>query len=77
MDAAEKLYTKGFISYPRTETNRFPNTMNLKTLLESQKQHPVWGEYARNLIDYNYDHPRGGNKDDKAHPPIHPVKAMK
>lgn len=76
MDAAEKLYTKGFISYPRTETNRFPSTMNLKTLLESQKQHPLWGEYARNLIDYNYDHPRGGNKDDKAHPPIHPVKAM-
>jgi DNA topoisomerase-3 len=37
MDAAEKLYTKGFISYPRTETNRFPSTMNLKTLLESQK----------------------------------------
>jgi DNA topoisomerase III len=29
MDIAEKLYTKGYISYPRTETDRFPNTYNL------------------------------------------------
>jgi DNA topoisomerase III len=30
-----------------------------------------------NLLDYNgYEPPRNGTKDDKAHPPIHPVKSM-
>jgi DNA topoisomerase-3 len=34
MSIAEKLYQNGLISYPRTETNAFPKTMNLKTLLQ-------------------------------------------
>ena len=34
MEIAEKLYNKGFISYPRTETNKFPYTMNLKDIVE-------------------------------------------
>ena len=29
MNIAEKLYTKGFISYPRTETNIFPSSVDL------------------------------------------------
>lgn len=33
MEIAEKLYNKGYISYPRTETNKFPPTMNLKELI--------------------------------------------
>jgi DNA topoisomerase-3 len=30
MKIAEKLYTQGFISYPRTETNIFPPDFNVK-----------------------------------------------
>lgn len=30
MRIAEKLYTQGFISYPRTETNIFPPDFNVK-----------------------------------------------
>jgi DNA topoisomerase-3 len=33
MDIAEKLYNRGYISYPRTETNSFPKTLNLKDLI--------------------------------------------
>lgn len=29
MEVAEKLYNKGMLSYPRTETDKFPPTMNM------------------------------------------------
>ncbi|CAL9732753.1 DNA topoisomerase 3 [Monosporozyma unispora] len=82
--AAEKLYQKGFISYPRTETDTFPSKMNLQDLVQKQAQREqdrddrnVWAQYAANLLDGNYPNnftfPRSGKHDDKAHPPIHPI----
>ncbi|ESO84774.1 hypothetical protein LOTGIDRAFT_236127 [Lottia gigantea] len=73
MKIAEKLYTNGFISYPRTETNIFPKELNLTTLVEDQTRDPNWGEFARGILQ-NGPHPRNGNKTDNAHPPIHPIK---
>lgn len=72
LDAAEKLYNKGFISYPRTETNIYPSNMNFKSLLLKQSQDHNWGNYSKFLID-NTNLPRNGKNDDKAHPPIHPI----
>lgn len=43
MRIAERLYTQGFISYPRTETNIFPNNMNLAQLVEMQTGDNRWG----------------------------------
>lgn len=43
MQAAEKLYTQGFISYPRTETNIFPKELNLRPLVEIQTRDQRWG----------------------------------
>lgn len=34
MKIAEKLYMNGFISYPRTETNSFPETMDVQNLVK-------------------------------------------
>lgn len=48
--AAETLYTKGFISYPRTETDQFDNEIDLKKLVEKQYPSEVWGEYARGSV---------------------------
>ncbi len=36
MKIAEKLYTQGYISYPRTETNIFPKELDLRPLVEMQ-----------------------------------------
>jgi len=33
MELAEKLYNKGFISYPRTETDSFTDTIDVKELV--------------------------------------------
>jgi DNA topoisomerase-3 len=73
MDVAEQLYNKGFISYPRTETDRFDRGMNLRALVEKQSPDNRWGAFAQNLVNGGFNQPREGRHDDKAHPPIHPV----
>ncbi|KAJ5920856.1 hypothetical protein N7466_009182 [Penicillium verhagenii] len=73
MKIAEALYTKGFISYPRTETDQFDPAIDLKKLVEKQFPDPEWGQYSKDLIDGKFRTPRFGRNNDKAHPPIHPV----
>lgn len=73
MTLAEGLYNKGFISYPRTETDRFDKGMNLKALVEKQIPDQRWGQLAQGLANGGFKQPREGRHDDKAHPPIHPI----
>lgn len=81
MEIAESLYNKGLISYPRTETNRFSRTYDLKDLIQKQTTHPAWGHFAERLLSPSNDNdpvtfnwPRMGPHDDGAHPPIHPTQ---
>uniref|UniRef100_A0A3Q2R064 DNA topoisomerase n=1 Tax=Fundulus heteroclitus TaxID=8078 RepID=A0A3Q2R064_FUNHE len=75
MKIAEKLYTQGFISYPRTETNIFPASLPLAPLVEQQAQSPEWGTFAQRVLDQpGGPNPRQGKNSDQAHPPIHPTK---
>ncbi|ORY12498.1 DNA topoisomerase [Clohesyomyces aquaticus] len=73
MNIAEALYTKGFISYPRTETDQFDQGMDLRRLAERQQQDNNWGPFAQRLMNGGFNQPRNGRNNDKAHPPIHPV----
>lgn len=73
MDLAEKLYTRGIISYPRTETNIFPKDLNLAHYVSLQVESPSWGQFAQRVLN-NGPNPRQGNKSDQAHPPIYPTK---
>uniref|UniRef100_A0A0X3PKL9 DNA topoisomerase n=1 Tax=Schistocephalus solidus TaxID=70667 RepID=A0A0X3PKL9_SCHSO len=73
MQLAESLYTRGFISYPRTETNMFPAELDLVPLVQAQTEDSRWSAFAHNLLT-NGLRPRAGKKSDKAHPPIHPLK---
>ena len=73
MAVAEALYTKGFISYPRTETDQFDRGMDLKKIIEKQAPSDDWGQYAQGLLNGGFRQPRSGHNNDQAHPPIHPV----
>ena len=73
LEIAERLYTKGFVSYPRTETNKFDSEINLLAIVEKQATDQTWGHYAASLLQGKFKNPRGGNRSDHAHPPIHPV----
>ncbi|KAJ9637298.1 DNA topoisomerase [Coniosporium apollinis] len=73
MKIAEELYTKGWISYPRTETDQFDRGIDLRKLVEKQCPDGQWGPYAQGLMNGGFNQPRQGRNNDKAHPPIHPV----
>jgi DNA topoisomerase-3 len=77
MHRAEALYNQGFISYPRTETNKFTLTDDeLKALANEHIGDNNYGNFAQEVVNGNmYGRPRAGTSDDKAHPPIHPIKA--
>jgi DNA topoisomerase III len=73
MRIAEKLYQKGWISYPRTETDQFSRDFDLHSIIRKQIQDGNWGTYAQGLVDGAFRTPRSGRNNDQAHPPIHPV----
>ncbi|KIW31309.1 uncharacterized protein PV07_02966 [Cladophialophora immunda] len=73
MSVAEKLYQRGFISYPRTETDQFPREFDFNAIIQRQTQDNNWGQYAQRLLDGEFRTPRSGRHNDQAHPPIHPV----
>uniref|UniRef100_A0A0R3RY48 DNA topoisomerase n=1 Tax=Elaeophora elaphi TaxID=1147741 RepID=A0A0R3RY48_9BILA len=73
MVVAERLYNKGYISYPRTETNKFPKDMNLNIYVQQQTVSGEWGDFAQEVAARG-PNPRNGSKTDEAHPPIHPLK---
>ena len=77
MDIAEKLYRDGLISYPRTETQKYKATelQGLRKLVEDLQASNIYGAYCNKLLTQNrYNNPKMGSGDDKAHPPIHPVR---
>ena len=46
MEIAEKLYNKGYISYPRTETDKYSPSINLTDLVFNLTPNQQWGQYA-------------------------------
>ncbi|KAJ3236005.1 DNA topoisomerase [Chytriomyces hyalinus] len=73
MEAAENLYRKQWISYPRTETDIFLDSFNFHELIQYQTRNPVWGQFATSLENGGFKVPRKGKNNDEAHPPIHPT----
>ena len=49
---------------------------DVRGAVEVFRNNPIWGQYARTLLDNNkFQQPRNGRNDDNAHPPITPVKS--
>lgn len=71
MDIAEKLYNQGYISYPRTETDVFPDNFDFNRIINKLKLDTQFKKY---LSEFTWKHPRNGNNNDQAHSPIYPLK---
>ena len=73
MSLAEDLYTHGYLSYPRTQTTRYPDDFDIGgTLFLLSDQPNKWGALAAWLSLQPPLPPKHGI-DFEDHPPIHPV----
>ena len=57
MEIAEKLYQQGYLSYPRTETDKFKEGFDLATLIDAQTGSPQWGAFASSLQNGGFEWP--------------------
>lgn len=60
MQAAERLYLSGYLSYPRTESTAYPNSFDIKASLNLQKMDNRWGTFVQALLRDGHNKPRGG-----------------
>ncbi|XP_008792952.1 DNA topoisomerase 3-beta isoform X1 [Phoenix dactylifera] len=74
MQLAERLYTQGFISYPRTESTAYPSSFDFRAALGVQLYNPIWGNDVRALLADGFHKPRCG-LDAGDHPPITPMRS--
>ncbi|XP_053691267.1 DNA topoisomerase 3-beta [Sabethes cyaneus] len=72
MQIAEKLYTRGYISYPRTETTQYPTNFDLVEVVRILQTSTDFGAEACEIL-HDMNTPRNGI-DVGDHPPITPMK---
>ena len=71
VDIAQKLYEAGNISYPRTSSQKLPDKIGYREILEALK--PIYGVLVKTLLKEKELKPREGEKSDPAHPAIYPT----
>lgn len=73
LDAMERLYSEGYISYPRTDTNRYPTGFDFRRPLSAVVQSGIVERRELRPVP----NPRQGKHDDGAHPPIYPIRPFR
>ncbi len=69
---AQQLYTKAYISYPRTSSNILPESLNYKKILKQLSKQPQYEQLCNRLLETDLK-PNNGKKQDPAHPALHPT----
>ncbi|MFH0955382.1 MAG: DNA topoisomerase I [Candidatus Micrarchaeota archaeon] len=72
MNIAESLYQQGFTSYPRTDNETYPPSLDLDEILGELSKVPDFAPLVQKIRLLGKLNPSKG-KETKDHPPIHPV----
>ncbi len=73
---AQALYEGGYISYPRTASQKLPYSIGFRNILENLAQKPQFKDYVNIVLKKDKLTPRQGPKDDPAHPAIFPTGVL-
>ncbi|MDW7978591.1 MAG: type IA DNA topoisomerase [Candidatus Caldarchaeum sp.] len=74
LSVMEELYSEGYMSYPRTDTNRYKPSFDFEASRRVVEESGLLREAAPKGFGPN---PRNGGRDDGAHPPIYPTAVYK
>lgn len=72
-DIAQHLYLDALISYPRTNSQKLPATINCEAILKSLSKASEYRKLATELLARSELRPNEGKLDDPAHPAIYPT----
>ena len=70
---AEKLYLEAYISYPRTESEIIPDSVDHVKILKDLRKISIYSSKIANILSSSNLVPARGSKKDDAHPPILPT----
>ncbi len=73
LSIAQKLYSNGYISYPRTSSQQLTPKIGYKRILTELSKQKKYTELAKGLLKKNNFRPNNGKKTDPAYPAIYPT----
>ncbi len=73
LSIAESLYQKGYISYPRSSSQKLPANIGYTKILSALAKIRIYQEFAKDLLAKDRLLPNEGKKDDPAHPAVYPT----
>lgn len=74
LDIAQKLYLGGYISYPRTSSQKLPPSIGYKRIIAELGKNHHYEKLTGQLLSASAGlAPREGKKEDSAHPAIYPT----
>ena len=68
---AQNLYSAGYTSYPRTSSQKLPESLDFPSIFKQLSKNPEYKKHISQLPKKLK--PNNGKKDDEAHPAIHPT----
>ncbi|HML02502.1 MAG TPA: DNA topoisomerase I [Candidatus Bathyarchaeia archaeon] len=72
-DVAQRLYLDAMISYPRTSSQKLPQSIGYRRILNGLKDEPNYQKLVPRLLAMKALKPREGKSEDPAHPAIYPT----
>ena len=73
LQIAQALYTEGYISYPRTSSQKLPKEIEYVKIIEELKKQDKFLKECSELLKKGSLKPHEGKKTDPAHPAIYPT----
>lgn len=73
LNIAEELYQRGYISYPRTNSQQLPSDIGFEKILRMLAKQKQYEKLVSLLLNKKELKPYQGKKTDRAHPPIYPT----